>query len=379
MTNRTHGTGSITQRSEGTWSLRYYAPGEDGKYRQVRETVKGSRAKAEKELRARLSNLDQGAYVDKKKLAVRPFLDRFMAEYACNKALKTQQGYLQLINAYLEPIARLPVQKLTAKHIQEIYNTLRERGKSPTALALHRVLHKALKWGVEKDILVKNVSDAANPPAPMKRKMRVWDKESRTKFFQAIQDHKYSDLLRVTMATVLRRGEVCSLKWEYVDFIGHQIHIYKKIIRISGLGLVESEPKTEKSKRTITMTPSIEDLLRKAQGTQIGQRDELEDAWVNSGYVFSQPDGTAIDPDLITKAFKKMVKEVGMPHLTPHGLRHQYATAAREAGVDMGIISRNMGHASVAITKDIYAHVTANGMEEAAKKIESRLFGEENT
>ena len=80
-------------------------PAEDGKFRQVRETVKGTRAKAEKELRARLSNLDQGAYVDKKKLAVRPFLDRFMSEYACNKALKTQQGYLQLINAYLGPIA----------------------------------------------------------------------------------------------------------------------------------------------------------------------------------------------------------------------------------------------------------------------------------
>jgi integrase len=375
MANRTHGTGSITQRSEGTWSLRYYAPGEDGKFRQVRETVKGSQAKAEKELRARLSNLDQGAYVDKKKLAVRPFLDRFMAEYACNKALKTQQGYLQLINAYLGPIAKLPIQKLTARHIQEVYNSLKERGKSPTALALHRLLHKALKWGVEKDILVKNISDATNPPAPAKREMRVWDKESRTKFFQAIKEHKYSDLLRFTMATGLRRGEVCGLRWEYVDFMERQIHIYKKIIRISGKGLVESEPKTEKSKRTVTMTPNLEELLRKVQGTQIGQRDELEDGWVNSGYVFSQPDGRAIDPDLITKAFKKMVKEVGMPHLTPHGLRHQYATAAREAGVDMGIISRNMGHASVAITEDIYAHVTANVMEEAALKIENQLFG----
>jgi integrase len=375
MANRTHGTGSITQRSEGTWSLRYYAPGEDGKYRQVRETVKGSQAKAEKELRARLSNLDQGAYVDKKKLAVRPFLDRFMAEYACNKALKTQQGYLQLINAYIGPIAKLPVQKLTAKHIQEIYNNLKERGKSPTGLALHRVLHKALKWGVEKDILVKNVSDATNPPVPVKREMRVWNLEARNKFFQAIKEHKYSDLLRFTMATGLRRGETCGLKWEYVDFIGHRIHIYKKIIRISGRGLVESEPKTDKSKRTITMTPDVEELLRKVQGTQIGQRDELEDAWVNSGYVFSQPDGKPIDPDLITKAFKNMVEQIGVPHLTPHGLRHQYATAAREAGIEMGIISKNMGHASVAITEDIYAHVTANVMEEAALKIERQLFG----
>jgi integrase len=272
--------------------------------------------------------------VDKKKLAVRPFLDRFMSEYACNKALKAQQGYLQLINAYLGPIAKLPVQKLTAKQIQEIYNNLKERGKSPTALALHRVLHKAFKWGVEKDILVKNVSDATNPPAPAKTEMRVWDRESRNKFFQAIKEHKYSDLLKFTMATGLRRGEVCGLKWEYVDFIEHQIHVYKKIIRISGRGLVESEPKTEKSKRTVTMSPFLEELLRKVQGTQIGQKDYLEGAWVNDGYVFSQEDGRAIDPDLITKAFKKMVKEVGVAHLTPHGLRHQFATAAREEGIE---------------------------------------------
>ena len=124
------------------------------------------------------------------------------------------------------------------------------------------------------------------------------------------------------------------------------------------------------------MTASLEELLRKVRGTQLGQRDELGDAWVNSGYVFSQTDGTAIDPGLITKAFKKIVKEVGMPHLTPHGLRHQYATAAREAGVEMGVISKNMGHASVAITEDIYAHVTSNVIEEAALKIESQLFGE---
>ena len=87
-------------------------------------------------------------------------------------------------------------------------------------------------------------------------------------------------------------------------------------------------------------------------------------------------DGSDLIHYHITKAFKKMVTEVGMPHLTPHGLRHQYATAAREAGVDMDVVSKNLGHASVAITNDIYAHLTPEVLEEAAIKIERQLFGE---
>ena len=90
------------------------------------------------------------------------------------------------------------------------------------------------------------------------------------------------------------------------------------------------------------MLSSLEELLRKIQGTQIVQNDYLEDGLVNSGYVFSQPDGKPIDPGLITKAFKNIVEEIGVPHLTPHGLRHQFATAAREAGIEIDIISKNL-------------------------------------
>ena len=81
-------------------------------------------------------------------------------------------------------------------------------------------------------------------------------------------------------------------------------------------------------------------------------------------------------PAFGSQAFKNMVEEIDVPHLTPHGLRHQYATAARETGVDMDVISKNLGHASVAITNDIYAHLTPEVMEDAAQKIVSELFGE---
>ena len=86
--------------------------------------------------------------------------------------------------------------------------------------------------------------------------------------------------------------------------------------------------------------------------------------------------GTAIGPNLMTMAFKKVVTTSGVPKLTIHGLRHTHATILLEQGVNPKVVSERLGHASPAITMDIYAHLTSNVMEEAAKKIESQLFGE---
>ena len=66
-----------------------------------------------------------------------------------------------------------------------------------------------------------------------------------------------------------------------------------------------------------------------------------------------------------------MVKEVGMPHSTSYS----YATAAKEAVVVMGVISKKMGQASVAVTKGIYAHITSNVIEEAAQKSRANYLG----
>ncbi len=61
--------------------------------------------------------------------------------------------------------------------------------------------------------------------------------------------------------------------------------------------------------------------------------------------------------------------------MTPHGLRHKYATVAREMGLGMDVISKNLGYASVAITNDIYANLKPDFMEDPAQKIVSKLFG----
>lgn len=378
MATRNYGTGSIRQRSANGYSIRYYGlPGSDGKRTRVEETVKGTKKVAERLLRDRLAALDTGDFINKQKATVKQFLDQWLDVYgSTNLAEKTQQGYRQLVDCYTRDFANRPIQSLTGEHIQAVYSKMTKRGlTATTVVALHRVLHKALKTGVQWGVLKRNVADATTPPKIKKKEMKMWDLESRTWFFKSIKEHKYSDFLTFGILTGARRGEIAGLTWENVDLNDNRISVVKNLGRITGKGLVSRNPKTSRSRRSLALSPATVNLLHEVRGKQIAQQSMIGEAWHSTGYVFTQPDGRPIDPDLVTKAFNKMVKETGVPHLTPHGLRHAYATAALEASIDPKVVSQHLGHASVSTTYDIYAHVIPELETESAKKIEAKLLG----
>jgi len=126
----------------------------------------------------------------------------------------------------------------------------------------------------------------------------------------------------------------------------HRISIVKNIGRINCKGLISRNPKTNRSRRSLALSPPAVKLFHEVRGKQLAYQSIAGDHWHTTGYVFTQPDGKPIDPDLVTKAFNKMVKEAGVPHLTPHGLRHAYASACLELGVDPKTVSQHLGHAS---------------------------------
>ena len=95
--------------------------------------------------------------------------------------------------------------------------------------------------------------------------------------------------------------------------------------------------------------------------------------WSNTGYVFTQLDGSPIDPDRISKEFPKLVKAHGLPHLTFHGLRHAHATLALSAGINPKVVSERLGHSSISATMYIYSHVVPGMQEEAALAVERLL------
>ena len=109
------------------------------------------------------------------------------------------------------------------------------------------------------------------------------------------------------------------------------------------------------------------------RGRQIEQQLKYGELWLNTGYVFTQENGSPVSPDMISVAFCASVRKTGLPHLTFHGLRHAHATLALTAGINPKIVSERLGHSSIAVTMDIYSHVLPGMQAEAAQAVEDLL------
>ncbi len=127
-----------------------------------------------------------------------------------------------------------------------------------------------------------------------------------------------------------------------------------------------------KSRRTIALSPTVCILLGQLKERQIGERLLLGLKLQDDDLVFSKPDGDPLDPSTVTHNFGRMVKRAGL-NARFHDLRHTYATLMLAAGVHAKIVSEALGHSTVAITLDIYSHVTPGLQEAAAKQLDSLL------
>ena len=89
--------------------------------------------------------------------------------------------------------------------------------------------------------------------------------------------------------------------------------------------------------------------------------------------VFSNERGEPV-PDAFTRTTKRLAVEAGGTPLTPHGFRHTWATLALEAGVPMRVVQQRLGHSSIAITADVYSHVSEEMDREAAAMVAELIW-----
>lgn len=267
--------------------------------------------------------------------------------------------------------------------INALYGRLLEKGRVhgegglsvSSVRRVHAVLHRALRDAVRWGYLSSSPAAGADPPRTSAdhAERPVWNREQLQAFLDAVKDDRLCALWRLLAMTGCRRGEALGLRWDDVDIEAATITIRRSLIVVDGQILL-SDPKTKRGNRTIAIDPITLEALKAHAARQADERSEWDEAWIDSGYVFTRENGEALHPYVISKAFRDHVKAAALPAIPLHSLRHTYATLALSSGVNPRIVSGRLGHSTVALTLDIYSHVLPQADAEAATQIAALLL-----
>ena len=98
-------------------------------------------------------------------------------------------------------------------------------------------------------------------------------------------------------------------------------------------------------------------------------------SWQDHGLIFASEVGTPMDPDNFSHSFARLCEQAGLGHWPPHELRHSGASLMLAQGTPLHVVSEVLGHASIAITKDVYGHLLEGDKRAAAESMSRALWG----
>lgn len=169
-------------------------------------------------------------------------------------------------------------------------------------------------------------------------------------------DIRVKTALVLLLFTGVRRGELCGLEWPDIDIKKRIVNVERASQYQAHRGVVEVPTKNASSVRAIKVPAAVIDLLRQYRAWWNEHRLLFGKAWGGSQErLFVQDDGKPINPDTINFWLERFITKNGLPHITPHGLRHTFATLQITAGVDVRTLQARTGHAQASTSSYLFA------------------------
>lgn len=260
----------------------------------------------------------------------------FMSRYAAERLRpSTFRGYrTNLDNHALPLLGNKSIHEITPDDLYDLTDALREKGLSNKSIVyVHATLRKVFSYARRSGYLTANVYDCYDLP-------RV-----ETPSYPILTDQEFAQLLsyadgrtphliaiRLALRYGLRRGEILGIRPQ-TDLSGNVLHVQRTRTVEEGKDSV-TPCKTKHSDRFLLLLEEDADALRSRRGE------------------YAIP----LSPTQLNKGFQLFLQHCGFPPMRFHDLRHNYATYMYRHGVDVKTISTVLGHSSVKITLDIYAH-----------------------
>jgi len=200
----------------------------------------------------------------------------------------------------------------------------------------------------------------------------VWTPEQVAHFLDFHADDRLYWLWRLALLRGFRRGELAGMADDAFNPGAASITVNVALLSIGGK-LVWGKPKTRAGERVVGLDA---DSIKAGKAHQSRRRRERLAAgvtWEDSGRLFTDELGAPLNPDWISRRFKALAKEAGLPVIKFHATRHTAATLALQGKVDVKIVSETLGHSTTRITEDLYQHVSVQMQIGAAETVVALL------
>jgi integrase len=404
---RANGEGTITKRTDGRYHAAAYVYRPDGT--RVRKFVYG---KTRDEVSGKLTEIQektrQGIPAATSSMAFGDYLTYWLETIAPTRLKPaTLNSYEGLTRLYIRPaLAKKKLNRLSPGDIRlflagfkngclcclrdvdkarpkeertccAVGRCCERRPSARTVQYVHAVLRSALQQAVREELIARNVARIVETPTVERQEVKPLDAAEARMLLKTARTHRLYALWLLLVSTGLRRGEVLGLTWSDIDLTNGQLRVRRNLQRIKR-ELIFGTPKTTRSLRTISLPKRCMKALTEHRDGQERERKVAGDKWKPvagqpSGLVFTTATGRATDPRSLNRMLTVLCREAKVRRVRVHDLRHTCASLLLAQGVDARTIMETLGHSTITMTLDTYAHVMHTTLRAAADRMDEAL------
>lgn len=339
-----------------------------------RFSVSGSTVKEcrEKERKKR-DTVAAGQYIRNEKITVAEYFE----EWERGRAGTVKEASLRVerrgIMPALKVIGKERVCKLERRQIVALQGTLSERYTTTGVNYAMKILKMLMKAAVYDGIILKNPCEgvkslARTEPQARDTIHRALTQEEQQAFFEAAANEWYYEFLCFLIQTGVRFGEAGALKWSDVDMKKNVIHIRRTLTETAAGHVMGDSTKSAAGTRDIPITDAIWEILQR-------QRQKVRDLFGDKvvqidGFVFvGIQSGEPVNHGTVRNVIDRCSRKAGIERIGAHAFRDTFATRAIESGMNPQTLKTILGHSSLAMTMDLYAHVMPNTKKEEMDRL----------
>ena len=305
------------------------------------------------------------------------FIEKWLEDMKHSVEATTYDTYTLIVKRRIIPFfkpLRLCVKDIAPAHIQQF---VKQCLQTVSANTVHRYLanlSKCLDSAVKQNIIHFNPVKRIDPPKKTKYTgAKFYNEQQINELIERSKGDALESIILLTVFYGLRRSEVNGLQWSAVDFINNTITIKHTVVPGNKTLHKKDSAKNDSSNATLPMPSMIKEQLLKWKKQQEDNKRLQPNDYIESEYICTQANGALMRPDFISQHFQILLKNIGLPRIRFHDLRHSSASYLLYLGFSMKEIQTWLRHKDIQTTMNIYTHMDMTGKRGIADSLNERL------